>query len=405
MDAHAGAAVGASDVRSRPVGPVRPVVRRCGRRDRTPRRPWRWPRWTRRPAVGADGAAEGRGARTGSSSTPTTTAARDASSTAQPRGRPALLLGAPRSPGPHRGSGRAHQRRGVRRLLRHPAPRRCPDRRLCLAPEPVDRPVGPSSTRRVRALDGRVRRRRGAPAAVVGRAAGPSRGRSSSGRTGTTASTTGSATRRRTRAGGSSGCSPERRVPAHRRPATGPPVRCRPGASMFWAWQTTRPWWTIGPASCWTSSTRSRARSRSSGPASSTWAGLGLLPRGLRWPRPPARPAAGGRPPPGRGRRHTPRSPGVLRLDHGRADRGHPRLRRAPPAACCAGPSPARSRGASCSASPDPAPTWPACPPGPSATVTSGSSPVRRCGTRWPTSPTGACWWPGPTPTCPSTRG
>ena len=53
---------------------------------------------------------------------------------------------------------------------------------------------------------------------------------------------------------------------------------------------------------------------------------------------------------------------------------------------------------------PGPGRTSPAWPPGPSATATSGSSPGRRCGTRWPTSPTGACWWPAPIPRRPSTR-
>ena len=91
----------------------------------------------RRPPVGADGAPQGLGR--GRVRVPhQLRQPQGTRAHRQPPRRPALLLGAEGPAGADRGDGRADQRRGVRRLLRHPAPRG-PDRRPCLPPEPGHR--------------------------------------------------------------------------------------------------------------------------------------------------------------------------------------------------------------------------------------------------------------------------
>ena len=274
------------------------------------------------------------------------------------------------------GTGRAHRRRRVGRLLRHPAPRR--------------RRSGPRPRARARSIASRGR------AGCSG--SGPSR-----------PSSPGVPVPRPPWWGGlrvqphvlrvlaEPGGPAPRPAPLHApgrrladRPppaltdplthvvrADGPPVGPTgggPGAVCSGHGRRHDRWCTIGPASSSTSSTpratpveKFRARQFDLGLAwvsfPEGYGGLGLA----------AQPAARGRPAPGRGRGHdrpghreffglTMAGPTVV--THGSDEI------RAPAAA--ARPSPARSRGASCSASRAPAPTWPACPPGPSATATSG---------------------------------
>ena len=163
---------------------------------------------------------------------------------------------------------------------------------------------------------GRVRRPAGAPTGRVGRAAGPAPTPTSSGRTAATGSTTDSATRRRPRAGPSSASSPETvGVPSE---ATAPVPVDEPDSRP--------PLYVLGMADDATLVTDRTGQLLDEldpgstpvevvpGPPVRARAGLGLLPRGVRRPRPPSRPAAGGGPAPGRGRGHAPRCPRVLRV-------------------------------------------------------------------------------------------
>ena len=123
------------------------------------------------------------------------------------------LLARARPPGPRPRRGRAPRRRGVRRLLRHPAPRLAA-RRLGLAAVTAD---GLADRARPASRRGRgaVRRGRGPAPGALGRVSASSPRRSSSGRAGSDGCTTASATPAIARSGGSSGS--RRRAPGARR--------------------------------------------------------------------------------------------------------------------------------------------------------------------------------------------
>ena len=171
------------------------------------------------PPVGADGAAQVVGRRR-LRLLHQLRRAQEPRSRRQSRGRPALLLGAPRPPGPHRGIGRPGP--PTAESDAYYATRDVASRIGAYASH-QSRPIADRAEldAAVAALDGRVRRTATCPGRRGGEAGGSRPGPSSSGSRATTGSTTGSATSAR-RAGldGSSGCSPDRRRrPAPARPA------------------------------------------------------------------------------------------------------------------------------------------------------------------------------------------
>ena len=266
-----------ADGRPRPAGAIRRVVP-AGRRGAVAARgdgPGH--RRRRRPALCPDGAAQVVGRRR-LRLLHQLRRAQEPRAGRQSRGRPPLLLGAPRSPGAHRGVGDPRPPSRVRRLLRHPGGGQ-PHRRPRLPPEPAGRRPGRRSTPRWRRWTAEFAGRRRAPAPVVGRLAGHAPRPSSSGSRARTGSTTVSATRPTVPPG------PIAPPPALNAAAGGRRGTAPAAGGKFSAWQMTRHWSRNGPPSSWRSSTRGGDRRGVPGPPVRPGTGLDLVPRGLRWTR------------------------------------------------------------------------------------------------------------------------
>ena len=293
--------------RPRPLRPVRAVVRRCRCGHGEPRGHGRGPV---EPTVSRRSAwcCSNSGMRTGLSSTPTTPVVRDVSWPAIPWP-PSCSTGSPAAARSASRARRADRRRRVGRLLRHPAPRRT-DRRPRLATRARSSPAGTSWT----SGSGRSR-----PSTRAGRCPGHRGGADArpSPRLRVLAEPRGPAARpaplHPPRA---AGWPIDRLQPWSQRtgrplpPTDGGPGPRRAGSGMFLAWQMTRRWSRIGPASFSTSSTREHPGRGVPGPPVRRGLAWVSFPEGPRRARRAARPPARGGPAPGRGRGHGRRGPG-----------------------------------------------------------------------------------------------